>query len=159
MSGEHGAEFRRCLIDLDVAAAERLWAHVNPHLPQPRDRWETLVMLHRARTEARSVPLRLRAYSHRWLCDEGLPSGLPDALRPVAERMYPVIATGVGISVNFTAQGLRPAKDIIERAMADSVENSFADGVHDPQVVKARMFEAKAKTMRQLFGRFGAARP
>jgi len=78
----HAAEFRRCLIDLDVNGVRKLWAEVSPHLPQPSNVKETLFTLHMARTEAQSVPLRLRQYSHRWLRERGFGSMLPEALWP-----------------------------------------------------------------------------
>src|ERR1044072_6980895 len=92
---------RRCLEECDVAGIRALWAQIPPGMPQPHTDAEALATIHRARTEANSIALRLRAYSHRWLEDRGLPSGLPDELRPRAERMYPRVVDGVGISVNI----------------------------------------------------------
>jgi len=63
-----------------------MWAGIFPNEPQPQDDAATLATLHYARTLANSVPFKLRAYSHRWLCERNLPSGLPDALKPKAER-------------------------------------------------------------------------
>ncbi len=78
----HAAEFRRCLIDLDVNGIRKLWAEVSPYLPQPQNTKEALFSLHMARTEAQSVPLGLRQYSHRWLRERGFGSMLPEALWP-----------------------------------------------------------------------------
>lgn len=79
---KHAAEFRRCLIELDVTGVRKLWAEVSPHLPQPKSIKETLFTLHMARTEAQSVPLGLRQYSHRWLRERGFGSMLPEAQWP-----------------------------------------------------------------------------
>lgn len=78
----HAEEFRRCLTELDVVGVRRIWAEVAPHLPQPANENETLFTLHMARTEAQSIPLNLRQYSHRWLRERGFGSMLPEALWP-----------------------------------------------------------------------------
>ena len=74
----HAAEARRCIRECDVAQMRKLWQHIAPHLPQPKDDVEALTSMHYARTVAEFVPLNGRAYSHRWLIDNGYPSGLPD---------------------------------------------------------------------------------
>jgi hypothetical protein len=81
--------FRRCLIELDVVGICDLWFHAAPHLPQPKNNEEALISLHYARTQAGSIPVRLRCYSHSWLCERGLPSSLPDWMKPKAVRLYP----------------------------------------------------------------------
>jgi hypothetical protein len=139
---------RRCLIDFDIAAARRLWAHVAPHLPQGVNDADTIIVLHLSRTRANSVPLRYRAYSHRWLLDNGYPSGLPDWLKPKAERMYPRIVDAVGIAVKAGSPERIPLARAVQRAMSDVVEDHYADGVRDPLVIKPRMMEARAKTLR-----------
>jgi hypothetical protein len=144
---EHAAEFRRCLNDCDVVGLRRLWSHCFPHLPQPRTDLQALIILHRARTEANSSPLRLRAYSHRWLEDNGHQSGLPDHLKPSAERMYPKIVSAVGIAV----QSLwRPADEVkaIEAAMSNAVAEAYADGKKDPEFVTQRMKEARERFLK-----------
>lgn len=144
---QHAAEFRRCLNDCDVAALRKLWLHCFPHLPQPETDLQATIILHRARTEAESVPLRLRAYSHRWLEDNGHQSGLPDHLKPAAERIYPKIVSAVGIAV----QPFRLSADVakgVERAMSDAVADAYAEGNKDPVFVSKRMKEARAKFLR-----------
>lgn len=79
---KHGAEFRRCLVDLDVKGIVALWRCVSPHLPQPANDDEALICLHMARTGAESVPVRARQYSDRWLRERGIGSLLPEVLRP-----------------------------------------------------------------------------
>lgn len=149
---DHAAEFRRCLEAIDVPQACKLWAHVNPHLPQPQSDDQARVMLHHARTLTESLPLKLRAYSHAWLRERGLPSGLPDRLKAGAERLYPVVVGVVGISVNMP-KAFREVAQEVRGAMEHSVLDTYADGVTDPAIVKPRMFEARAKALKQLVGR------
>lgn len=146
------AAFRQLLEDGDVDALRAAWAQVMPGLPQPESREHAEVSMHHARTQTVSIPLRPRAYSHRWLTERGLPSGLPDPLRPMAERMYPVIAGAVGISVNTSNEWLRPAMLEVRTAMEHAVEDCYADNETDPGYVRARMMEVREHTLRQLFG-------
>jgi hypothetical protein len=148
----HSAEFRRCLEECDVAAVRKLWRHVAPQLHQPADDHETLATIHRARTEAAWMHLRARAYSHRWLLDNGYPSALPDELRPKAERIYPRIVEAVGISVNGTAL-LRPVTTAVHRAMSDAVMDAYADGRTDPAFIRGRMAEARIRTLEKMLGK------
>lgn len=145
----HAAEMRRCLLELDAAGMRRLWRHVAPHLPQPRTDAEAIRGMHLARTQAKSIPERFRFYSHRWLVDNGYPSGLPDELKPMAERIYPRVVDGVGISALHRA----PGADLVMGAMEKSVLESYGDDVTDPATIKRRMMEARAKERRALFGR------
>jgi hypothetical protein len=139
----HAAEFRRCLIELDVIGICDLWFHVCPNLPQPRNNEEALISLHHARTQAESIPEKLRCYSHSWLLERGLPSGLPDQLKPKADRLYPRKVEAVGVAVMATsADGIMRAR-AIERAMSDAVAECYADGERDPEVIKERMAEAR----------------
>ena len=130
----------------------KLWRHVSPHLPQPNTDEETLSAMHLARTQARSMPLKLRAYSHRWLTERSFPSQLPDHLRPKAERMYPRIVDAVGISVNAKSEFIKPIVPLLRGAMETAVLESYAEGQKDPSIIKNRMNEAKKTTMRKLVG-------
>lgn len=135
---------RGILKDLDVAAAGRAWG-------EP-DAAKTLVMLHMARTAAKTIPMTLRAYSHRWLIDHGLPSQLPDELKPKAERVYPRVVSAVGIAVKMRDHALMAAGVEIRKAMEDMVLEAEADGrLLQPAFVKARMMEARDKTKRKLW--------
>lgn len=145
----HASALRRCLIDLDVKGIRRIWAAIAPHLPQLKPA-DALPALHLARTSAASVPFNLRAYSHRWLTERALPSHLPDNLKPKAERMYPVVVGGVGISVNSKHIEVKTG---VQGAMEYSVLDSYANGDTEPDLVKRRMFEARDKELRGLFGR------
>jgi hypothetical protein len=138
----HAATMRRCLIDLDVPGIRALWSAVSPHLPQPSSDADALTALHVARTQAESVPFRLRAYSHRWLSERALPSRLPDRLKPSAERLYPRVVEGVGISVNSkypeVVRGVRGAMEYV-------VSDCYANGDMAPEIVKPLMQEARRK--------------
>lgn len=150
------SEFRYCLEQLDVVGIRKLWRHVSPHLPQPKDDHEALVTIHQARTRAESMAMRLRFYSHRWLLDNGYESGLPDRLKPSAERVYPRVVEAVGISCNATSSLFRPITGIIQGAMSDAVLECYADGERQPEIVKGKMMEARRKTISNLLGISGA---
>lgn len=151
-------QFRRALEDGDHMQLWRLWSHVMPHLPQPKTPREVEIMMHRARTEAASIAFDRRAYSHAWLLDQGLESGLPDELRPKAERICPTFAKAVGVSVRFskTMKRLFPGLEReIEGAMSDAVNELHGDGVdlENRPLVHQRIFEARERTLTQLIGR------
>ena len=144
----HSAEFRRCLVDLDVAAIRRLWKHVQPNLPQPKSDLEALITLHMARTTTQSIPTKLRFYSHRWLLDNGYPSHLPDELKPKAERMYPRKVGVVGISANSKYPAIQQA---IHGVMRNVALDAYADDPNpDPDALRKRMLEARAKEQKAL---------
>jgi len=138
---EAESAFRQALTDGSVKDTRALFALVCPHLPQPRDDQEAAVMMHRARTEVRTIPFKARAYSHRWLEERGLPSGLPDELKPRAERMYPIIADAVGVAVKSRSESHRERASALQRAMSDAVLDCYANGDKDPDVVSKRMDE------------------
>lgn len=127
----HAAELRRCLLQLDVQQARRLWAHIAPHLPQPRSDDEALETLHRARIEARSVPQLQREYSKAW----------------VAERDNRRIAAAVGISVNAPEHRKSQAQDTrmaMECAVLDAVKAGVSL-IQEPTEIKRRMLVARRK--------------
>lgn len=145
---QHADEFRRCLIDCDTAGIRRLWLHVSPHLPQPATDVDALISIHHARTSAKSVPFHLRAYSHRWLVDNGYPSGMPDELKPKAERIYPRVVSAVGIAVKATSLRRRESALAIRDAMSYAVAEAYADGKTDSAFISQRMKEARARIER-----------
>lgn len=152
-------ELRTALVAGDIAACRRIWAATNAHLPQPKTKAEAEQIMHVARTATRSIPLRIRAWSHRWLTERGLPSQLPDNLRPRAERLYPRIAAGVGISIQARSPLMHSAVPIIRKAMESAVLEAEADGkLGDSTHVKARMAEARERETRALFGKPGEAK-
>lgn len=149
-------EFRDALIAGDVRRLRRMWVTANPHLPQPETAEKAEIVMHMTRTSAETVPLKHRAYSHRWLCERDLPSQLPDQLKPAAERLYPTVALAVGISVNIRNEFMKPAVAEIRGAMEHAVLEVEADGkLEDAVLVKSRMFEAREGAYRALFGRHG----
>lgn len=141
----HADAFRRCLIDLDVVGICDLWFRVSPHLPQPKNNDEALATIHYARTQTGSIPVRLRCYSHSWLCERGLPSGLPDWLKPKAARLYPHNVHAVGISVKSMSAAGEPMARAIEKAMSAAVLECYVDGVTDVDVIRGRMNEARRR--------------
>lgn len=147
------ATFRQLLEDGDVDALRRAWHRVAPSMPQPESREDAEIVMHIARTEAETVALRYRAYSHRWLTERGLPSKLPDDIRPQCERMFPQIVETVGIMVEFSDPMMSPAAAEVRGAMEGAVNHCFADGKTDPAFVRARMEQARTDAMRALFGR------
>lgn len=145
-------DFRRCLLEMDVVGVRKLWSHVAPHLANGTDE-ETLASLHYARTAADSIPIKLRAYSHHWLLDHNLPSGLPDNMKPLAERIYPRIVEGVGISVNASSDLMRPIVPLVRRAMEDAVNEAYAEFRHPPvEHVRERMKRARGWVISKLLG-------
>jgi hypothetical protein len=141
----HADEFRRCLIELDVVGMCDLWFQVSPHLPQPKNNEEALITLHYARTQTNSIPVRLRCYSHAWLTERSLPSGLPDWMKPKAARLYPHEVKAVGVAVKAMSAASAPLARAVEKAMSDAVLECYADGVTDPNIIKARMDAARAR--------------
>lgn len=148
-----GLAFRNLLEAGDVDGLRRFWREVMPNMPQPETRDAAEMQMHMARTSSFSLPLKHRAYSHRWLSDRELPSQLPDNLRPKAERMYPRVVEAVGISVNTNSEYIRPALIEVRGAMEDAVEDCFANGDREPELVRRHMFEARKRTFKALFGR------
>jgi hypothetical protein len=142
--------FRAALEALDIALLRKVWAHAMPHLPQLQTDEQALTAAHLARTAASSVRFKARAYSHAWLLERGLPSQLPDKLRPRAERLFPRVVDAVGIAVRAMNPDHKPLARMIERAMSDAVADCYANGDRDPNIIKARMREARAAAMRKL---------
>ena len=108
-------------------------------------REHTTIGMHFARTQARSIEFSRRAWSHAWLMERGLPSGLPDELRPRAERIYPRVVEAVGVSVRKLGNVQTDLTRAVERAMSDAVAECYADGERRPEIIKARMEEARLK--------------
>lgn len=107
-------------------------------------------MLHRARTTASSIPVHLRLYSHAWLEERGLPSGLPDELRPPMERVFPVIKSAVGVAVKTLStdpERIERAK-AVQHAMAEAGGEAMDSGITDPKRVSKLMWEARDRVLR-----------
>lgn len=153
----YGAAFRRCLEEVDVAGMRKLHAHVMPHLPAGSDK-DILVSIHHARTQAESMPLKARAWSHRWLLDHGYPSGLPDHLKPSAEREYPRITEATGFTMRFGSPLMReilsPIVPLVSKAVEEVILDEYSGAVvrRDHDRIRGRVLDAKAKAVRQLVG-------
>ncbi len=146
------AEFRTALETGDVALLERVHPILFPHLPAPAARDDAETMMHMARTQAEWMQLKPRAYSHRWLTERGLPSQLPDDLKPSADRLYPVVVEAVLVSANTNSPHLKPALKIVQQAICDAVEEAAADGrLSDSAFVRARMDAARSDAWQRLF--------
>lgn len=146
-------DFRAALEAGNVRLLRRMWSTWFPHLPQPTTAEQAEAVMHHARTQAETISFKARAWSHRWLTERALPSGLPDRLRPSAERVYSRVVEGVGISVNCRNPILKPAMIEVRKAMENAVADCYASGETDPAIVRPRMAEAREKTMHSLFGR------
>jgi hypothetical protein len=140
-------DVRRCLDQADVRGMWDLWSQVMPGLPQPHTFVEAEASLHYARTAARSIVFWKRAYSHAWLREREMPSGLPDGLRPGAERLYPRVVEGVGVAVR-APPARRELGEAVALAMRGVVEECYAVGATRPEFVRARMSEARAKVLK-----------
>lgn len=135
----HASEFRRCLQTADVAGIMRIWAHTNPHLPQPTPN-EALIQLHIARVEARSMPEKLKAWSVAFLDERGY--------RKVGGKwiLGEPRPAEAALSVGIASKSAYPeVKAIIERVMQDALLNEMAKGTTEPEIQRAKMLEARAK--------------
>ena len=147
------AAMRQCLMEMDVNGVRQLWHLIAPGLPQPKDDYEAIATMHYARTVMK-LPQRARFYSHRWLLDHNMMSGLPDELRSKAEQMDSKIVSAVGIAMRSESDLIKPAVPIIRGAMENAVLEAYADGKEDDiPFVKQRMAEAKTTAMKKLFGK------
>jgi hypothetical protein len=142
----HAAAFKRALENATSKVQELFGARCAASAATEND-VITLVTIHHARTQAPNIVFKLRAYSHAWLTERGFPSGLPDKLRPKAQRMYPRIVDAVGIAVK-TPPWRRELGKAIQKAMSDVVEDCYANGDTDPVLMRARMTEARMKVLR-----------
>lgn len=151
---DHSAEFRRCLVECDVAGARKLWRHIAPHLPQPKTDYETLAIIHNARTQMDiGVTMKQRAYSHRWLLDNELPSSLPDHLKPYAERLYPRVVEAVGIAVKAGSPERAPLAAEIRKAMEEVAGNCMAERPRkSAEHIRSLMATARARMYKKLLG-------
>lgn len=128
----------------------KLWKHISPHMPQPDNEHQARIMIHYARTQMRKMPNKYRFYSHCWLRDEGLPSALPDIMKPKAERLYPLGVRSVGTSSQKVGGEKTVFNYAVQKVMSDAVLETYADGHQDqPQIVKARILEKRAEFKRK----------
>ncbi len=138
--------FRDALRDGDVSRTRFLWAQVSPEMPQPENDAEAEVIMHQARTAADSVPMQKRIYSHAFLAERGLPSQLPDGMKPPRERRGPPVifpAALIGVGSLSTSPDRREEAKAMERAMADAVGDMITSGITDRERIAKRMWEAR----------------
>lgn len=151
----YAAAVRRCLDELDVNGMRKLHARMYPHLPSPGDNKLVLATMHRARTQRRDMPLRARAYSHTWLLAHGYPSGLPDMLKPKAERIYPRKVGATGFAPSFSSPILKPIKTHVEHDVGVVILDAYAtDKVDriDHRKLRSEMLAETARSIRRLVG-------
>lgn len=125
--------YRDILLALDVDAARRLWAKVSPHLYQPKDDEETLVMLHTARVKLLSIPVKARAYSAAWLAERE------------AQAVEPRIVQAVGAASSAKDPGFKSA---LVGAMSRAAEAAITGGLdpdRDANEIRSAMLDARAK--------------
>lgn len=146
-------EFVRLLEAGNVDGIRSAWYRLFPNMPQPETREEAEVGMHLARTQSTAMLNSVRFYSHAWLVERGLPSLLPDDLKPQAEQMHPRIVDLVGVAVMASSEFMKPVAKEVEKAMATAAAEAQHDGVTDSSVIKAVMGEAKDRTLRQMLGR------
>jgi hypothetical protein len=150
---DYSAAVRECLESGDIALMRKLWKHIAPHLPQPRNDEEALITLHMARTASTTVDTKKRMYSHCWLKERSYPSQLPDPMRASAERMYPIVVKAVGTSINASSALFREVLVPVRAAVREAILEIHADGkIDDSTLVKRRILEAKQATVRKLLG-------
>jgi hypothetical protein len=149
---KHSSIAIQYLEECNVDGLRLLWKEVFPEIPQPTVDYGILCVIHLARTRISSLSFRYRAYSHSWLLERGIPSMLPDRLRPSADRMYPRIVEAVGISVNSKSNIIKPALSMIQKNMSDVVLECYSDKKTDVRFIRQRMNNVRADTMRKLFG-------
>jgi hypothetical protein len=130
----------------DAGWLSRFWARIWPHLPGPASSAEAEIMMHHARTQAESLPLAKRLYSHAWLDERGLPSGLPDALRPW--RSEPRIVRAVGVGVRGSRLPRADAREL-ERVMAEAGGAAILAGVMDNREISRAMWAARDRFLRR----------
>lgn len=135
---QHADEFRRCLIEADVAGIMRVWAHVAPHLCNLSP-GEALTALHIARIEAKSMPANLKRYSLAWLAERGFRKIDGRWVEGVPKR---AIAEAVGIA--SMSKDREFSKKIV-RAMTDALLNGLAKGIVEPPMQRELMMKARSK--------------
>ena len=141
------AALRSILNDLDIPRMRTYASEAEPHMPSLGSDFAVEARMHYARTLTQTIVPRKRFYSHRWLFDHDLPSGLPDRLKPAADRMYPRIVEGVAICCASASSEVALS---IRSAMERVVLESFADDERDPGVVRLRMMDARDRERRGL---------
>lgn len=137
---EYSAEYRRCLLEVDVDGVIKLWAHTNPNLPQPTQE-EARVQIHIARVEAKSMPANEKQWSLAWLAEHGYRK-IDGSWMPFPHNGY---ADAVGISSQHLSGRVLPLNRKIMDYMRGALLNQMAKGVTEPEIQKEAMLAARSK--------------
>jgi hypothetical protein len=70
------------MIEMDLEGIKAIWPHLMPHVDPITSDKEAEITLHMARVECKTMPVRLRQYSDRWLRERGFGSDMPDEIKP-----------------------------------------------------------------------------
>lgn len=135
------AEFRRCLIQADVAGMMRVWKETAPHLAQLSE-VDTLLALHMARVEAKSIPPRLKDYSIQLLAERGIERHKGKWTKG------PTRAAVIAESVGIASMSLGPRtqwNDSIVAVMTEGLHKAKDKGVVDPLEQRHYMLDARKK--------------
>lgn len=134
----HEAEILRCLLHGDVVGIRKVWAHA-AHLAS-LDAAESLIALHMARIEAKSVPRKLKLYSLGFLDERGFRK--VDGKWIQGQPTTAVVSEAAAIASRSKDPALSQK---IVQAMSDAYLESLAKGVLDPPAQKERMLKARDK--------------
>lgn len=137
----HEAEFRRCLIEADVAGMMRVWAATAPHLAQLNEA-DTFLALHMARVDTTNIPLRLREYSLKLLEEYGIERHNGRWSKGPPKKA--VIAETVGIA-SMGLGGRTKLNDTIVQVMTDGLQNARVKGIVEPIEQRQAMLDARQK--------------
>jgi len=135
------AEFRRCLIDADVAGMMRVWKETAPHLAQLNET-DSLLALHMARVEAKTIPSKLKRYSIRLLEEQGIELHKGRWSKGIPKKT--VVAESVGIA----SMSLGPRtqwNDSIVSVMTDGLHSAMDKGIIEPIEQRSIMLDARHK--------------
>ena len=136
---DHAAEYRRCLMTADVAGIMRLWAHTDPHLPQPSPA-EAIIVLHMARHDRKYMPRHLKEYSREFLAERGYRKIDGQWVAGVPKEIEVVGSAGIASK----SRDPRLSKKIVT-AMSDAYMHARAGGVSEPEIQRERMLKARQK--------------
>lgn len=145
------AEFRHYLIAMDVPALRRYWQMIFPDQLNPSSDAEALLAAHMTRLTTESMPIASRLYSYAWLRERGYPTDLPPSLAKHKDYIPKMLAASVGISVGRAGGVMSPENHAVRSVMESAVLETYADGhAGEPERVKARMMEMRAREKRRL---------
>lgn len=134
-------EFHRCLIQADVVGMMRVWKETSPHLTQLTEA-DTLLALHMARVEAKSIPIRLKRYSIKLLEEHGIERHRGKWSKGPSKKS--IISESVGIG----SMSLGPRtqwNDSIVSIMTEGLYKAKGKGIVDPIDQRKFMLDARHK--------------